>query len=308
MARKRIGELLLETGAISPTQLEAGLSAQRSTRQRLGMTLIQQKVISEEQLASVLSEALGFAQVQLDQVQVEWGAVHVLRARFCEQHELFPWALSGEGGRARKQLLIAMADPLNVAVIEEIEFTTGLKVVPHIATHSAVRSAILRYYHKVPTGEATGPVQVIQRGGVIVELERAPASGAAGGQNATPVPLPSPVETQAETEEELVLVGELIAEGEEAPVASDDERTAFAEFIRAREVARREQRKGRSAGPLHAAVASDLDYLFGGAVEVDPLEELERKFWAVMRIMARKGLISREEFMREVEGDEPKEG
>ncbi|NOK39149.1 general secretion pathway protein GspE, partial [Corallococcus exercitus] len=153
MARKRIGELLVERGAITPAQLEAGLAAQRQTRQRLGVTLIGQGAITEATLAQALSEALGMPQVDLAAITPDWAAVHLLRARFCEQHDLFPYALENVGGR--RQLVVAMADPLNITAIEEIEFTSGLKVSGRVTALSAVRGAILRYYHKVPV--ATGP-------------------------------------------------------------------------------------------------------------------------------------------------------
>lgn len=148
MARKRIGELLLEQRAISVAQLEAGLAAHRKSGQRLGATLIAQGAITEATLADALSQALGLPRVDLAATTPEWAAVHMLRARFCEQHDLFPVALESTGGR--KQLVVAMSDPLNVTAVEEIEFTTGLKVSPRVAPLSTVRGAILRYYHKVP--------------------------------------------------------------------------------------------------------------------------------------------------------------
>ena len=100
-------------------------------------------MITEVQLAQVLANSLSLATVDLTQVQVDWSAVHMLRARFCEQHELFPFAIDGKG-TANKKLLVAMSDPLNRAATEEIEFTTGLPVASYVSTHGQVRSAILR--------------------------------------------------------------------------------------------------------------------------------------------------------------------
>src|SRR3954462_1560146 len=86
--RKRIGEILVERGAITPEQLEAGLKAQRQTQQRLGATLVSQGLITEPMLVQALSEALGIPVVDLRTVNPDWAAVHLVRARFCEQHEL----------------------------------------------------------------------------------------------------------------------------------------------------------------------------------------------------------------------------
>src|SRR5687767_3956784 len=116
MARKRIGELLLERRAISLAQLEAALAQQRHTRQRLGALLVAQGAISEDTLAGVLAQGLGLPLVDLRALQPEWAAVHLLRSRFCEQHDLFPYGL--EVVRGRKSLLVAMSDPLNVPAVE----------------------------------------------------------------------------------------------------------------------------------------------------------------------------------------------
>ncbi len=254
MARKRIGELLLERGAISQAQLDAGLAAQKRTRQRLGVTLIQQGVLTEIQLAQVLAQSLSLGTVDLNQVQVDWSAVHMLRDRFCENHELFPFAIDGKGTQT-KRLLVAMSDPLNQTAIDEIEFTTGLPVAPYVSTHSQVRAAILRYYHKASAAEAAARVKV-----------PAPAAPPA------PVPAPPP-----EDEAPMVLGEEIISVAnplpEEAPA----------------------KKKGDS-------VAKDLDFLFGGRAEEETeLEKHDRRFWALLRIMQRKGLITRDEFLAELE-------
>lgn len=241
MAPKRIGELLLERGAITQAQLETGLVAQKRTRQRLGVTLVQQGVLSEVQLAQTLAQSLSLGTVDLNQLQADWSAVHMLRARFCETHELFPFALEGKG-TPQRQLLVAMSDPLNRPAIEEIEFTTGLKVAAYVSTHSQVRSAILRYYHKGAGAEAMK------------------------GRPLFPTPTSS--------SDELPIVGEEIRSGPHA--------------IPARSKA--------------DSVARDLEFLFGGAAEDDgEVETLERRFWALLRILQRKGLLTREEFLNELE-------
>ncbi|WP_163783762.1 general secretion pathway protein GspE [Myxococcus vastator] len=293
MARKRIGELLLEQRAISVAQLEAGLAAHRKSGQRLGATLIAQGAITEATLADALSQALGLPRVDLAATTPEWAAVHMLRARFCEQHDLFPIALESVGGR--KQLVVAMSDPLNVTAVEEIEFTTGLKVSPRVAPLSTVRGAILRYYHKVPVASPTAS-------------RPAPVRPAAKPAKAAP-PVTRPAAPAPEEDDEEVIIGE------ELPPGEATQRTSLAELIRAREAQSKQKRgQGGAAKPKAtvenaAGVLDDLDYLFGQAREdPDRVEELERKFWALMRIMARKGLLTNEEFTRELDDEDKARG
>lgn len=243
MSRKRIGELLLDRGAISPAQLDAGLQAQQRTRQRLGATLIQMGAISEVQLAQVLAQSLGLATVDLAAVQVDWSAVHLLRARFCETHELFPFAIDKTA--PGKQVMVALSDPLNRPAVEEIEFTTGLGVAAYVSTHSQIRAAILRYYHKVglETGERAGPL-VPRRG---------PAA------DAPPT-----------------VVGQEIASPPAAQPALSPPKSP------------------------RSQAAKDLDFLFGKEAHTEATETLEHRFWTLMRLLERKGLVSRDEFLKEL--------
>jgi len=295
MARKRIGELLLEQRAISVAQLEAGLAAHRKSGQRLGATLIAQGAITEATLAGALSQALGLPLVDLAATPPEWAAVHMLRARFCEQHDLFPIALENTGGR--KQLVVAMSDPLNVTAVEEIEFTTGLKVSPRVAPLSTVRGAILRYYHKVPVAAPSAA------------RPPTPDRPAARPVKAAPPVAPRPAAPPPEEDDEEVIIGE------ELPPGEMTQRTSLAELIREREE-QHKQKRGQGGGakpkpqpPGNGGVLDDLNYLFGQAREdPDRVEELERKFWALMRIMARKGLLTNEEFARELDEEDKASG
>ncbi len=237
MARKRLGELLLEQGAITQPQLDACLVAQKQTHQRLGVLLVQKGYVTEALLSSALSEALGIPLVKLDQ-NPDWSAVHMLRPRFCEQNDLFPYGLDRSGNK--KQLLVAMADPLNAPAIQEIEFTTGLTVGVRLAALSSIRTAILRYYHK-GQGEPGRPPPAVKPG--VVKVVHAPP----------------------EEDHDIVV-------GQELPPP---------------------ERK--------TAMKDDLAFLFGTPVEEEAVEKLEKKFWALMRVLARKGIVSKDEFARELE-------
>jgi len=272
MARKRIGELLLEAGVISRHQLEAALMIQKQTRARLGITLVSQGFLSEEDLVAGLSKALNVPRVELKAVQPEWAAIHMLRARFCETNEVFPYGIEKNG--SRKALLVAMADPLNGPAIQEIEFTTGLPVAVKIASLSEVRNAILRWYHKVnPDAAGDGKMALVHRGGAVTVLDMK-----------APVP---PLDDEPE-----VVVGQ-----ELPPEPSPADARALERLI--------DQRAAAAASKKKGGVAKDLEYLFGQQTEPDEVEKLERKFWALMRIMARKGLITKDEFREELdEGDD----
>lgn len=276
MARKRLGELLLEQGAVTAEQLQQALALQRQSGNRLGAALVAMGVLTEDRLVRALSVALALEVVDLDKLEVEWTALHALRDRFCEANDLFPVSL--EAGKAGKKVLtVAMADPLNLPALEEIEFTTGFKVQPRLAPLSQVRNAIRRHYLKLPPEEP---------------------------RKAAPPP-----KTPAVTEE-VVLTDAILEEpaGPTKPVPPPGRvvtgRTALAELIAEREAASKARLAARPpSGGSGKPVLDDLAYLLGESVSgPDPYEQLdrlERRFWALMRIMAKKGLLTREEFLAE---------
>lgn len=277
MPRKRIGELLLERGVVTPAQLEEGLALHRQTRVRLGVALVQKGFLSEEQLAQALALALGVPEVDLRGVNPDWSAVHMLRARFCESNDLFPYAL--EAHKTRKTLLVAMADPLNLAAVEEIEFTTGVKVGPRVASLSAIRWAILRYYHKVNPDEAEGGrMTVVHRGGSVRVADE--------GRPARPS---GPTASDPAQDEEVIV-------GEELTPEPSAQRGALDSLML-------ERARPRRHPTAVDAVAKDLDFLFGEAHEDDASQQMERKFWALLRLLTKKGLLTKEEFLRELGED-----
>jgi hypothetical protein len=309
MPRKRLGEILLERRAITPPQLDQALAYQRQTGHRLGAALVALGSLSEASLADALAQALGLKAVPMPPAELDWTALHSLRSRFCEANDLFPLSVDG-ANPARKTMVVAMADPLNIPAIEEIEFTTGFKVVPVIATLSGIRATIRRYYLKDSSNkQVPGQMTVMRAGGaedVIHDPARAPALPRAPQTPPAPPPTPAPppaVQRAASrpppaprrrTEEEMpVLQGDALDEPREIT-----ERTALANLIKDRA----EKRRRRKGGATAPSVDEDLDYLFGVKSESpsDELAKLESRFWALLRIMAKKGLISREEFLKEL--------
>lgn len=264
MPKKRLGELLLEEKAITPEQLEIGLAFHRSTGQRLGTALVRKGFLTEAELCATLGRALGIPAVDLQKTEPEWEAVHTLKGPMCEAHDVLPLAL--EEHRGRRHLVVAMSDPLNYPAIEEIEFTTGCKVVPRMAPLSAVRAGVLKYYH---------------RGDPLLSSDSRMTLINAGGET-----------TLVDTEE-----AEDVVQGEEVTG-----RTALADLIAEREKQLRARRSAAAQSPVGSA-SRDLTALFSGRGSDDTLESLERKFWALMRIMARKGLITAAEFSQELDRD-----
>ena len=140
--RRRLGDLLIEAGLISETQLKAALNEQRKWGGRLGRTVVEMGFVTETAIGQVLANQLELPAIDLDTAPLAPEAPTWLRLDLCERYGVFPVATS-PGART---ISIATSDPTNVEHLQALEFATNLKVLPTVATASAIERAIRRYY------------------------------------------------------------------------------------------------------------------------------------------------------------------
>jgi hypothetical protein len=141
--RKRLGEILLEAGIIDGTQLQAALGHQRRWGGRIGQALIDLKMATEEQIVSTLATKLGFERAPVEAVEYGPGlelALRLVPHEFAERNQLLPFAAD------TAHLWVAMADPTNMGVIDELAFRTGRNVKMSIAGDREIARAIRRLY------------------------------------------------------------------------------------------------------------------------------------------------------------------
>ena len=144
MARecKRLGELLLEAQLITPHDLAEAVDEQHRTGQMLGATLIQLGHLSETALLECLRDQLGLPLVDLDETVPDESAVALVKEEIARKYTALPLELEG-----RTTLIVAMADPMNVAALEDLRFHAGLFIKPVLAAPSRILEAIQRAYH-----------------------------------------------------------------------------------------------------------------------------------------------------------------
>lgn len=140
MGKKKIGDLLVEKGLISPQQLEESLRDQSVLGKRLGEILVEKGYITEEELIDVVSERLAIAKISITQMVIDPQVVQRVNVDVARRYTLIPVFEIGN------TLTIAMADPLNIIAIDEIRYLTGLNIKRVIAAGSEIRDAIDQYY------------------------------------------------------------------------------------------------------------------------------------------------------------------
>ncbi len=287
--KKRLGEILLERRLIDVDQLNAALGHQRQWGIRLGAALVAKGFIAEGTLMKVLSEALNIPMVDLSKVRVDPKALALVPARMCELHEVFPLSLKEPARGGRRTLLIAMSDPLRLTAIDEIAFTSDCTVSVAIAQTSSLDDMIQRYYHgqlkniaPVNFDGATGPPKLLGDDEEHTNPgRRAPASSAGPAS-----PFMDFSDERGESQEPIVLGVSLL---ENDTLAPDDPYAgqptgAFA-------IARSDE---------GAPVPEHSETRVVAVADLEALEAIEKKFWALMRVLTRRGLVTKDEFLAEL--------
>lgn len=140
MAYTRLGDLLLSVGLITQKQLDYALQKQKVTKNRLGRELIEEKVITEQQLINALRMQLGVEYVDLTGKYIPPQLAELLPKNIAQRYGVVPVRLEDD------RLSIVMSDPTNFVAVEEVKAATHKRVVPMISTADAIEHAIANLY------------------------------------------------------------------------------------------------------------------------------------------------------------------
>jgi len=138
---KRLGDLLIEARLLTPEQLETGIEHQKKSGRMLGATLIQMGIITEPQVLQALQHQLGLPLIDLNNDVPDQNAVAKVKEEVARKYLAVPVEIEG------RTLVVAMADPLNVAALEDLRFHAGLHIRPVLASSAQISEAIERFYH-----------------------------------------------------------------------------------------------------------------------------------------------------------------
>ncbi len=135
-----LGELLLREKVLTPDQLKSALEIQKEKNVPLQTAIISLGLVTEEEMAQALSRQLGYPYIDLDQFEVYPDVVNLIPMEIVKKYMIMPIH------RIRSFLTLAMVDPTDLEVIEDIRFRTGLSIQPVIASESGILNAINKYY------------------------------------------------------------------------------------------------------------------------------------------------------------------
>ncbi|GEL78143.1 GspE/PulE family protein [Tenuibacillus multivorans] len=149
MAKKvklRLGEILIEQGLMTKDQLNQALETKR-TGQKLGDKLIELGMITEFQLVEVLQQQLGIPHVRLHHYDVDQSLVNLISKDYARENLVFPLK------KDKNKLIVAVSDPLDYFVFNDLRLSTGFKIEPVMAIKDEIRQSILKYYEQEQIAE-----------------------------------------------------------------------------------------------------------------------------------------------------------
>ena len=141
----RIGEILVRKKLISADQLQTALRDQKTTGAKLGSTLIKLGYLTEDQITEVLSEQYGVPAVNLSEVDIDPEVIRLVPEDMAKTHTLIPI------NKAGSILIVAMSDPSNISVVDEVRFKTGYSVEVVVTSEDAIKRSIDKYYDSAST-------------------------------------------------------------------------------------------------------------------------------------------------------------
>jgi type IV pilus assembly protein PilB len=142
VSRRKLGELLIESGLLTAEKLKEALEVQKSTGKRLGEALIDMKIISEEEMAFALAMQLKIPFIDLSEDQaINNEVIETIPEEVCMKFICIPVDVKNN------ILDVAMADPLNLNIMKDLQFITGYNIQPAISTRSQIINKLQKYFH-----------------------------------------------------------------------------------------------------------------------------------------------------------------
>jgi hypothetical protein len=184
----KLGEMLVETGSLTPIQLEEALKSQVIFGGRLGTNLIEMGYMDEDDLAAFLSKKMSIPCVTSEQMaQIPKDVITLIPKELARKYQIMPLAL------VKKRLTLAMLDPSDLALLDEISFVTGYVIVPRITPEVMLVLALEKYYGIRPDKRF---VQFVETTRGRTKKKTSPARG--DKTKSAPPPVDAPKKTKEE--------------------------------------------------------------------------------------------------------------
>src|SRR5690554_2730423 len=137
--KKRLGDILVDSGFVTNEQINRAISL-REQDEKLGDTLIRIGYITENQVMEALELQLGIKKVSLTDYNLNESILRLISEEYARENLVIP--ITFEDGK----LLVAVADPLNYFIVDDLRLITGYNIKLLMASKGEIETAISRFY------------------------------------------------------------------------------------------------------------------------------------------------------------------
>ena len=141
--KMRLGDLLIAQDVISQDQLKVALMLQKDSGKKLGEVMVDEGIATEDAIANALSNQLGMPYVHLIGAQIPDTVINLVSYSIAEKYVAVPYKYDENNANI---LWVAMADPMDMAAIDDFAIITNLQIMPAVATRTEIRLLLDRYY------------------------------------------------------------------------------------------------------------------------------------------------------------------
>ncbi|MGA1865810.1 MAG: ATPase, T2SS/T4P/T4SS family [bacterium] len=154
--RPRLGDILIQSGVITKEAINIALDYQKKTGLRLGETLVELDFISEEVMRQTLCIQQNIPYVDFSNIKIDESLSRLINRNYAQKHRIVPIAKIG------RVITLAMDDPTDTELIEELQATTGFNINVVTSTRAAILDAFKKLYEENMVKEIDLGVQLIE--------------------------------------------------------------------------------------------------------------------------------------------------
>jgi type IV pilus assembly protein PilB len=139
-AKKRLGEMLVESGILTDEKLKQALVDQKKAGLKLGQYLTRQSIVNEQQIIDLLSQQLKIPKYHPDKYPLRLDLINLISFDVAQKYQIAPLKKRG------RLLTIAMVDPLDINAMDSLEVITDCEVEPVVCSEREVNQLITGLY------------------------------------------------------------------------------------------------------------------------------------------------------------------
>ncbi len=138
----KIGQLLVQHGVLEEEDLNKILRVQRQTHRPLGEYVIEIGFCTEDQLSDLLSQQLDIPYVNLTFRKISEEILKLIPQKIIKSKKVLPLERNEKG-----ELTVAMLQPWDLGIVNDLEFLTGAKIIPVLSARSQLEKMLRKYYN-----------------------------------------------------------------------------------------------------------------------------------------------------------------